>query len=233
MGDLTFKYRFVLEGAKEMDFEVCLDEKTLALKCSLPEQHPGWAKLDFHKCPTCQLDSPEHEYCPVALAVYRPVVVFKDFLSYDDADIYIETPERNYHKRVPLHVGLGSLVGIYMVTCGCPTLDWLRPMVRYHLPFAGEDETLYRAMGMYLVGQHLVQKQGGTPDWEMGGLQKIYDDVMEVNKSFLARLQNTPVKDASLNAIITLDCFAMNVSFTLEGEPLTDMRKTFGMYLKK
>ncbi len=232
MSDITFNYRFVLKNGREREFVVCLDEKTLALKCENQEHKPEWAKLGFHKCPNCELDEGSNEYCPVALAVYNPVVVFKDFLSYNEADVHITTPERNYHRHVPLHVGLGSLVGIYMVTCGCPTLDWLRPMVRYHLPFAGDDETLYRAMGMYLVAQHLVQKQGGTPDWEMKGLQKIYDNVMEVNKYFLARLQNTPVKDATLNAIITLDCFAMNVSFTLEGEPLSDMRKMFSMYLK-
>lgn len=232
MSDLMFNYKFVLDDGREHEFEVCLDPKSLALRWEEPKQHPEWAKLGFHKCPACQLDEAKHEYCPVAMAVYRPVVVFKDFLSYNEAEVYISTPERNYQKRVPLHVGLGSLVGIYMVTCGCPTLDWLRPMVRYHLPFAGEDETLYRAMGMYLVGQHLVEKQGGTPDWKMTGLQEIYDNVMEVNKHFLARLQNTPVKDVPLNAIISLDCFAMNVCFTLEGEPLSDMRKIFSVYLK-
>jgi hypothetical protein len=222
-----------MDDGKKRDFEVNLDPKTLELACKTPENKPEWAKLSFNQCPNCKLDVAEVEYCPVALAVYKPVVVFKDFLSYDEAEVHITTPERNYSKRVPLHIGLSSLVGIYMVTCGCPTLDWLRPMVRFHMPFAGEDETLYRAMGMYLVAQHMKSLQGDKPDWSLKGLQKIYDDVMEVNKHFLARLQNTPVKDASLNAIITLDCFAMNVSFTLEGEPLTDMRNMFGVYLKK
>jgi hypothetical protein len=231
VGDITINYRFALDSDKEQDFDVVLDAKTLALKDAAPEQRPEWAKLGFYKCPICPLDEKETPYCPVALAAYRPVVIFKDFLAYDEAVVHITAPERSYAKRVPLAMGLSSLVGIYMVTCGCPVLDWLRPMVRHHLPFATEDETLIRAMGMYLVAQHLVEKQGGEPDWGMKGLQKIYDNVMAVNKAFLLRLQNTPVKDASLNAIITLDCFAMNVSFTLEGEPLSDLRTVFRKYL--
>ena len=231
MGELTFKYRFVLPDEKEREFEVVLDEATLDLKQEEPEIKPDWAKLGFHQCPHCTLEESTSPYCPVALALFKPVVIFKDFLSHEGAVVYITTPERGYQKQSQLQAGLGSLVGLYMVTSGCPIMSWLRPMARFHLPFASEDETLYRAMGMYLTAQYLREKKGLTPDWEMHGLEKIYDDVMTLNKTFLQRLRNTPVKDASINAIIALDCFAMNVKFTLEGEPMTDMRKLFKQYL--
>ena len=34
--------------------------------------------------------------------------------------------------------------GLIMATAGCPWTDRLRPMARFHLPFATEAETVYR-----------------------------------------------------------------------------------------
>ena len=69
---------------------------------------------------------------------------FKDSISYEEVEVFITTKARTYMKRTTLQKGLSSLLGIYMVTSGCPTMEKLKPMVRYHLPFATEEETKYR-----------------------------------------------------------------------------------------
>ena len=38
-----------------------------------------------------------------------------------------------------------------MALSGCPVLEQLKPMARFHLPFASVEETIYRAASMYLA----------------------------------------------------------------------------------
>ena len=67
---------------------------------------------------------------------------------------------------------------------------------------------------------------------ELKGLEQIYSDIQTVNKHFVQRLQNIQIKDASLNAIITLDCFAMSINFNLTQNMMDDLRENFSVYLK-
>tara|TARA_B100000686_G_scaffold86198_1_gene93073 strand:- start:90 stop:251 length:162 start_codon:yes stop_codon:yes gene_type:complete len=46
------------------------------------------------------------------------------------------TDERCYVEHTTMTEAVSSLLGIYMVTSGCPVMDKLRPMVRFHLPLA-------------------------------------------------------------------------------------------------
>lgn len=228
---ITFKYRFVFSDDKEREFLIRVDKDNLEV---LPEDHhlrPAWTDLSFQQCPNCPLDPSKHKTCPAALSLYKPIVIFKDFVSYADALVTVETEFRTYRKQVPLHVGLSSMVGIYMATSGCPILKMLRPMVRFHLPFANEDETSYRALSMYLMAQFLLSKSGGKPDWELKGLGRLYEDITTVNKHFISRLQNMPIKDASTNAVLDLDCFATFVSFAVNQDMLDDLKNMFRMYL--
>lgn len=229
---LVISYTFYLVDGRQKKFRISLRNDTLALIMDTPRTEPEWIRLGFHQCPNCTLDPAQHRLCPVGQALFEPVASFRDFISHEEADVLVETPLRNFTRRVPLHIGLSSMVGIYMVTSGCPVLEKLRPMVRYHLPFATEDETSYRAMSMYLMAQYLIAKDGGQPDWKLEGLRTVYDEVMMTNKHFIARLQNIPVKDASLNAVITLDCFAMSINFTLSGDMMDEIKQSFGVYLR-
>ena len=61
-------------------------------------------------------------------------------------------------------------------------------MVRFHLPFATREETMYRVVAMYLMAQYFRQRNGLEPDWEMADLVHMYEDVTVVNKSFVDRL---------------------------------------------
>ncbi len=67
-------------------------------------------------------------------------------------------------------------MGIYMVTSGCPVMGKLKPMVKFHLPFASGEETSYRMVTMYLLAQFFKYKNGKEPDWDLKNLVKIYDN---------------------------------------------------------
>lgn len=228
---LEFKYKFIFEDGKSAQFDLTLDPDTLLMKRDLPDDLPEWANLDFHQCPHCPLDARLEPHCPVALNVLAPVTMFHESVSYESADVYIASPERRYMKPTTIQEGLSSLVGLCMATSGCPYLEYLKPMVRFHLPFASSEETMYRVISMYLFAQKLRMKQGLSTDWELAKLDKIYDNIRQLNKSFTERLRNIKVKDAALNALINLDCFAISVKFSINLDMLDEVTDLFGAYM--
>jgi len=159
------------------------------------------------------------------------IEAFKDCISTEDADITIGSNAREYHRRAPVQYGVSSLMGVYMVVSGCPVMDKLRPMVYTHLPFASVEETMYRAVSMYLLAQYFLSQRGKSPDWKLEKLVKIYDDISQVNRAFARRLLSINPKDASLNALVSLDCFANVTAFSIVRDSLKEMEYLFQAYL--
>lgn len=228
---LSYNYTFRFHDGREKSFSVELDNHSLNLMSVPSVRYPEWTLLKSNQCPVCPLDAGAIKHCPAAVAVLEPVTYFKDSVSYEKADVTIETPARSYSKQTTLQEGLGSLMGIFMVGSGCPVLEKLKPMVRFHLPFATEDETKYRVMAMYLLAQSYLERNGGTPDWRMEKLSGLYDNIRVLNKHFAMRLQESRAKDAALNALICLDCFAITVRFSLDTNSFSDIEHLFTAYL--
>jgi hypothetical protein len=202
------KYHFIFDSGSERDFTVQLDPTTLQDTSPQPNPPPDWAKLDYQKCPNCPLRSEDVPYCPAATSLSSVVPAFADIHSFEKADIRVEVSGRVITSRTDVQTGLGSLLGLQLAASGCPVLAKLRPMVRFHLPFATQEETIFRATAMYLVGQYLRAQAGEVPDWSLVGLADIYRAVGIVNRAFALRLRAAGKKDANLNAVIVLDCFA-------------------------
>jgi hypothetical protein len=159
------------------------------------------------------------------------VETFKDRLSHEQVSVEVVTGERTYRKSTTIQEGLSSLKGIVMTTSGCPVMERLKPMVRFHLPFATLEETSFRMIAMYLVAQYYRRQKGLAADDSLGGLEQIYADVTEVNKCFARRLLEATKKDANLNALVNLDCFAEMVPLTAE-EMLAEFEPYFAAYLR-
>lgn len=229
---ITFKYSFVFDKDRRMEFTVRLDEQTLR---ALPEEnrrHPEWTRLEKFRCPNCPLDDSEHKFCPVAANIADLIERFKEWLSYEEVDLSIETEERDYLKRTTLQEALSSLIGVYMVTSGCPVLEKLKPMARYHLPLASASETAYRTVTMYLLAQYFLRKRGRHPDWELKNLAKVYQDIQIINGNFGDKLREVTIKDASLNALVKLNCFANYISFQLDADVLRETERYFNAYFE-
>lgn len=198
-----YRYKFRFPTGLEKNFEVVLNASTLELMTNRDALKPEWTKLKYHQCANCPLgDAVAH--CPVAVNLSTLVETFKDAISFQDIHVRVMTERRDFEAKTTLQEGLSSIIGIYMVTSNCPIMDRLRPNVRFHLPFASEEETIYRAISMYLTAQYFRMRNREEPDWELKKLAEVYRGVSEVNKGMSERLAAASTKDANVNAVIHL-----------------------------
>src|SRR6185295_20146028 len=171
------------------------------------------------------------EHCPVAVNLSTVVETFKDAVSFEHTTVKVETAERVYEKATALQKGLSSIIGIYMVTSDCPVMDQLRPMVRFHLPFASVDETIYRAVAMYLVAQYFRMRRGKAPDWQLERLADIYREVAKVNEGMKERLRHASTEDANVNALAILSTQGGMVPLYVE-DSLAEMEHLFRAFIE-
>lgn len=225
-------YKFTLKDGTVREVSIQLDSKTLSMVPKPRESYPDWTKLSHSQCPNCPLNEKTHPRCPIAANLVDLIGFFKESISYEKVRVEVTTPERTYSKETALAEGISSVIGIYMVTSGCPIMDKLKPMVRTHLPFASWEETLYRMITVYLLAQYFLYRSGKKADWPLKNIGNISEQINIVNQAFCGRLQETHLRDAALNAVVQLDCFAnLTASFVAE-DRIDEMKPFFDAYLK-
>jgi hypothetical protein len=199
----TYTYTFLFADRQSITFSVALDAVSQKAN-TCPLVPPAWARLRYHQCPPCPLHGPEHPYCPVALAVADLVTTFRDTASYVRCTVSCISPERTVVKETTVQVGLASILGLLMATSGCPVMDFFKPLARFHLPFASVEESIFRAVSVYMLRLYYRQdsKQGDT--FCLDDIKKHYALVKQVNKGLLQRIRSITDLDADNNAIITL-----------------------------
>ena len=228
---ITITYAYKFQNGLVKKFPLVLDRATLALQLEKRPNPPLWALLTHKKCENCPLEEREHLYCPVALNFADIAEQFKDIVSHENVEVRVTTDERMYAKATTIQAGLSPLIGIIMTTSGCPVMDHLKPMVRFHLPFASLDETIFRMVTMFLMAQYFQKQDGGTPSWTIDGLTAVYLKVGVVNRDFSIRLRDAAKKDANVNALVNLDCFAQMVPLAAE-DTLKEIKAYFSAYLR-
>jgi hypothetical protein len=206
---VSIEYRFTLpDGARE-NFDLCLSAESLELLMDTPEHSmPTWAELTFHQCRNCPLTPDTHIFCPIAANLVNLVKRFDRLLSYEEVHMVVVTEERVVSQDTTAQKGLSSLMGLIIANSGCPHTNFFRPMARFHLPLASVEETIFRATSMYLLAQYFLTREGGAPDFELHGLQQIYDNIHIVNSAMTDRLRSASNSDLSANAMILLDLYA-------------------------
>ncbi|MCK5076150.1 MAG: hypothetical protein KAR38_07220, partial [Calditrichia bacterium] len=210
--NLIIKYSFKFENGEEQTFNIEID--TEKLKILKPDNEPAeWTKLEVHQCSECPLKDIGKEYCPAAIAVQPMVEAFGDNQSFEDVEVTVTVPERCYQKKTSLQEGARSMLGILMPVSGCPVLAPLRSMVRFHLPFASSQETLFRAAGSYLIGQYFRNLERKSPDWHLEKMTDMYDEIHKVNVYFARRIHSIIKEDATANSLVILDIFAQTIPF--------------------
>ena len=225
--NIVIAYKFTKEDGSSQSFKIELDPINRNLIQEPFVKLPDWTDLAFNKCPNCPLEEKEISYRPVAASIVDIAEIFKVSTSFENANVKITTSQREYNKEASLQQGVSSLLGMIMVTSGCPILSKLRPMARFHLPFASIEETIYRAVSMYLVKQYFNKQDGKEPDWELNGLIEIYNDIHDVNIAFFKRLSSLKGKDANVNALIILDNFANYINFSIDRHKLAKIKWMF------
>ena len=230
--NITYVYSFRYLDGEINELTLELDNKTLNFINKDNTLQP-WAKLENKKCPYCTLDPQENKYCPIANNLTKVIEIFNNSNSAKKVEVTLRSEARNYVKETSVQSGLSSLVGIIMVSSGCPILDKLRPLVRYHLPLANLDETRFRAISMYLLAQYYRKENGLEPDWNLSGLSKIYAEIGIANKFFCDRLATMKNEDTSVNAVTILNCFANYIPFSLTEGLLSNMDSSFKVFLQE
>lgn len=230
MQPINIHYIFKFKDNKENHVHVNLNTKNLDLITDLPDKLPSWTNLDFHQCPNCPLTVRTHPKCPVAVHLVKLLEAFEQLQSHDIIRVEIMTPERITFHETSAQKGLSSLLGLIMSTCGCPHMEFFKPMARFHLPFANSLETTFRAVSMYLIAQYFRKKKGLQADLELEGLKNIYSEIQRINAAMAERLRAITSKDVALNALVVLDIFAQSVPFSID-ESLDEIRHLFASYL--
>jgi hypothetical protein len=227
---LKFRYRFQFESGEEKLFDILLDAQSLQVIKDQKASNPEWTKLKYERCENCPLKN-DVEFCPVAVNIAHLIDEFKFSTSHEKTWVVVESQERTYVKETAVQNGLSAIFGIYMVTSNCPILDHLRPMVRFHLPFASTTETVFRAVSMFLVAQYFRARKGLEPDWNLKKLMDIYDEVGIVNKGIWKRLSKASRFDANVNAVIVLSSFGDVLRHSLK-QDLENFAPFFAKYFE-
>src|SRR5258706_8297515 len=217
-------YRFHLaHGVEEITLR--FDPASFTLLPDADKAPADWAKLAFHQCPHCPLQPADTPLCPFAEGLSGFVERFDAFRSYDTAQIEVVTDARTVTTHRPLQHGMASLMGLIGATSGCPHLAFFRPMARFHLPFARDDETLYRVFAMFILGQYLKRADRGSGPLEELG--ELIEATTRVNRGMADRVRAAFTRDVVVNAVVILDMFAQAVPFAID-EGLEELRTIFG-----
>ncbi len=211
-----FNYDIQLENGQRTRFHIALNPLTLTMMPASPEPYPSWTQLSYQQCKCCPLSSQTHLYCPIAVNITELVDRFKDILSHKNCVVVCETVNRTYSKRTSAMEGLTSVFGIVMATSNCPLMNFLKPMARFHLPFASVEETTARSTSLFLLSQYFEYKKGRVNSFDFDKLEKSYARVQLVNEGLLARIRSLGNRDADKNAIITLHSISQFLSLEMD-----------------
>jgi hypothetical protein len=154
------------------------------------------------------------------------------YASHELVEAHIITEERIVMAKTTAQRAFSSLMGLRIVTSGCPHTLYFKPMARFHLPFATEDETVYRAVSMYLLAQYFRIQKHAQPDFQLEGLKKIYRNLQTVNQAVAQRLRTASDSDSIVNALVLLDLFAKSLPNAIT-DRLQDMSDMFQPYMEQ
>lgn len=223
-------YAFSCSGCEPDVLCLEYDDQTIELVNDPTGAPPDWARLEYRRCSHCLLDSARFVHCPLAAAIAAVVHRFAGILSHDEIFLQVTSDERVVSQTTTAQRALSSFMGVVMAISGCPHTAFFKPMARFHLPLASEEETIYRSTSMYLLAQYFRARQGFEVDLSLTGLEKIYRDLQIVNTALVDRLREASKADSSANAVIILDMYARIMPYVI-ADKLEEIRHLFAEYL--
>lgn len=201
---LSIRYRFDLPDGSQRALTFRFDAASFRLVNPAPATPPFWTELAFNQCANCPLNPAEHPHCPAALQMAAALEPLKALVSFDTVGVTVTQSERTVYVETSAQLAMSSVLGLVMATAGCPWTDRLRPMARFHLPFASEIETVYRSVSMYLLSREVA---AADPRPGFAALIELYAQLHVVNRDMSRRLGAATSTDPARNAIALLDSY--------------------------
>ena len=225
---LRIRYGFDLPDGSKKHIDLCFDPRNFRLTNEVPAEPPFWTELKFSQCANCPLSADEHRHCPSALHMAPAVESLKELVSFDTVGVTVTQAERTAHAETSAQQALSSVLGLIMATSGCPWTDRLRPMARFHLPFASEAETVYRSVCMFLLARELLAHDltGADDSSGFAQLKDLYENLHVVNRDMSRRLGAATRTDPARNAMALLDSYTTLLPAALESS-LTELKPLF------
>jgi len=221
---LHIRYRFDLPDGSQKHVDLKFAAADFRLTNPTPAEPPFWTELKFNQCANCPLSTAEYAHCPAALHMAPAVEALKALVSFDVVGVTVTQAERTVHADTTAQQAMSSVLGLIMATSGCPWTDRLRPMARFHLPFASEAETVYRSVCMFLLARELV----GVGDTHgFAELNDLYENLHVVNRDMSRRLGAATRTDPARNAMALLDTYTTLLPAALETS-LEELKPLFG-----
>jgi hypothetical protein len=220
---LRIRYRFDLPDGSKKQVDLNFSAADFRLANPAPADPPFWTELKFNQCANCPLNTAEHTHCPAALHMSPVVESLKALVSFDTVGVTVTKAERTVHAEIAAQQAMSSVLGLIMATSGCPWTDRLRPMARFHLPFASELETVYRSVCMFLLARELagVEEAPG-----FARLLELYENLHVVNRDMSRRLGAATRTDPARNAMALLDSYTTLLPAALESS-LEELKPLF------
>lgn len=219
---LHILYRFDLPDGSTKHLDLAFAAADFRLLNPTPAEPPFWTELKFSQCANCPLNAAEISHCPAALQMAPAVESLKALVSFDKVGATVTQAERTVHAETSAQQAMSSVIGLIMATSGCPWTDLLRPMARFHLPFATEAETLYRTVCMFLLARELTA--GGVEGF--APLKDLYENLHVVNRDMSRRLGAATRTDPARNAMALLDSYTALLPAALESS-LDELKPLF------
>jgi hypothetical protein len=220
---LRIRYQFDLPDGSKKHVDLNFSAVDFRLANPTPANPPFWTELKFSQCANCPLSAAEHPHCPAALHMAPVVESLKELVSFDTVGVTVTQPERTVHAETTAQQAMSSVLGLIMATSGCPWTDRLRPMARFHLPFASELETVYRSVCMFLLARELG---GGGIAPGFAQLHRLYDSLHVVNRDMSRRLGAATRTDPARNAMALLDSYTTLLPAAIESS-LEELKPLF------
>jgi hypothetical protein len=231
MDSVNIEYRIKLSEESTESFTFELDGETFDLKGGGLPNPPEWTQLAFRQCPHCPLTEDSHPHCPLAVQLHDIVSRFHDTRSIDKVELEVITDERRVIQTLDIQQAIASILDLIVPICGCPKTARMKPLARFHLPLASEEETVFRVTGMYLLAQYFLSQGSGQARVELDGLASIYEELHILNKAMTSRLREVTRSDSLKNAFALADTYSILVPLLVEDQ-LVEMRGFFEAYLQ-
>jgi hypothetical protein len=223
------RYRFDLADGSQTTLDFDFDPIDFRLANAAPADPPFWTELKFNQCANCPLNEREHPHCPAALQMASTLEPLKALVSFDTVAVTVVQAERTMYAETSAQQAMSSVLGLIMATAGCPWTDHLRPMARFHLPFASDSETVYRSISMYLLAREIT---AADEPQRFAALQDLYANLHIVNRDMSRRLGAATRTDPARNAIALLDSYTTLLPAALE-RSLDELKPLFGAWQSK